>query len=69
MGFKKWARRVDEFLKTLEFLFSPSLFIIGGGISKKHNKFFPHLTLNTKVVPAQLLNEAGIVGAGMSWLN
>jgi polyphosphate glucokinase len=67
MNFKKWSKRVDEFLKTLEFLFSPSLFIIGGGVCKKHKKFFPHLTLKTKIVPAELLNEAGIVGSAMSW--
>lgn len=69
MTFKKWSKKVDEFLKTVEFLFSPSLFIIGGGICKKHNKFFPHLTVKAKIVPAELLNEAGIVGAAMSWGN
>eukprot|EP01091_Cochliopodium_minus_P004010 TRINITY_DN13933_c0_g1_i1.p1 TRINITY_DN13933_c0_g1~~TRINITY_DN13933_c0_g1_i1.p1 ORF type:complete len:410 (+),score=158.83 TRINITY_DN13933_c0_g1_i1:29-1258(+) len=67
MTFKTWAKKVDEFLRTLEFLFSPSLFIVGGGVCKKHKKFFPHLSIKTKIVPAELMNEAGIVGAAMSW--
>lgn len=66
LPWKKWAKRVDEFLTTLEFLFSPSLFVIGGGVCKKHDKFFQHFSVNAKVLPAQLLNEAGIVGAAMA---
>jgi polyphosphate glucokinase len=63
LSWKKWARRLNEYLNELEKLFSPDLFIIGGGVSKKHDKFFPLLELKTKIVPAQLLNQAGIVGA------
>ncbi len=63
LSWKKWAKRLTEYLNELEKLFSPDLFIIGGGISKKHEKFFPMLELKTKIVPAQLLNQAGIVGA------
>jgi len=66
LSWKKWAAAVDEYLLKLEALFSPNLFIIGGGISKKHDKFLPLLTVRTPVVPAQLLNEAGIVGAALS---
>lgn len=66
LSWKKWARRVDEVLTQFERLFSPELFIIGGGVSKKAKKFLPHLTIQTPVVPAQLLNEAGIVGAAMA---
>ncbi|HLF26517.1 MAG TPA: ROK family protein [Anaerolineae bacterium] len=66
LTWKKWAARVDEFLGQLEFLFSPDLFIIGGGVSKKHEKFLPRLTTRAQVVPAQLLNEAGIVGAALA---
>jgi polyphosphate glucokinase len=50
----------------MEKLFWPNLFIIGGGISKESEKFLPLLTIETHVVPAQLLNEAGIVGAALA---
>ncbi|MBX3011946.1 MAG: ROK family protein [Caldilineaceae bacterium] len=66
LNWKQWAKRVDEFLREMEFLFSPDLFIIGGGVSKKFDKFVPHLTVRAELQPAQLLNEAGIVGAAMA---
>jgi polyphosphate glucokinase len=66
LGWKEWARRLDVYLHHLEGLFSPNLFILGGGVSKKHQKFIPQLTLRTEVVPAVLRNEAGIVGAAMA---
>ena len=66
LSWKKWAKRVDEFLKRMEDLFSPDLFIIGGGVSKKHDKFFPYLNVETEIVPAQLRNEAGIIGAALA---
>ena len=44
-------------------LFSPDLFVVGGGVSKKHEKFLPLLDLHTEIVPAALLNAAGIIGA------
>jgi polyphosphate glucokinase len=66
LSWKKWAAAVDEYLLRLESLFSPNLFIIGGGVSKKHEKFVPLLTVRTPVVPAKLLNEAGIVGAALA---
>ena len=65
-GWKKWAKRVNEYLIRLEALFSPDLFIIGGGVSKEADKFIPRLELRTRVVPAKLLNEAGIVGAALA---
>ncbi len=65
-SWKKWARRVDEYLGELEFLLSPDLFIIGGGVSKKHAKFLPLLNTRAPVVPAQMLNDAGIVGAALA---
>ncbi len=63
-----WAGRVDEYLEQMEALVSPDLFIIGGGVSRKSNKFLPLLTANLRasVVPAGLLNDAGIVGAAMA---
>ena len=66
LSWKQWATRVDEYLKTLEFFFSPDLFIIGGGVSKQQHKFLPYLSTRAEIVPAQLLNEAGIVGAAMA---
>jgi polyphosphate glucokinase len=66
LSWRKWAARVDEYLGRLEALFSPDLFIIGGGVSKKHAQFLPLLNRRTSVVPAQLLNDAGIVGAALA---
>jgi polyphosphate glucokinase len=66
LSWEKWAERLDEFFQRVEFLFSPDLFIIGGGVSKKHEKFLPLLHTHTRMVPAQLLNDAGIVGAALA---
>jgi polyphosphate glucokinase len=65
LSYKKWAKIVDEYMDMLEMLFSPELFIVGGGISKHAEKWVPHLTTAAPVVPAALLNEAGIVGAAL----
>lgn len=62
----QWAKRLDEHLAVIELLFSPDLFIIGGGISKQHSKFLPLLKRRARVVPAQFFNEAGIVGAALA---
>jgi polyphosphate glucokinase len=62
----KWAKRVNEVLTHIETLLWPDLFIIGGGVSKKSEKFIPLLDTRAEVVPAQLLNEAGIVGAALA---
>ncbi|WIM66755.1 ROK family protein [Corynebacterium breve] len=66
LGFKKWAKRVDTVLAEYEKLFSPSCFIVGGGISREHEKWVPRLTVETPVYPAELRNRAGIVGAAMA---
>jgi polyphosphate glucokinase len=65
LSWKQWSKRLSEFLNEMEKLFSPDLFIVGGGISKKADKFFPFLRTKTEVVivPAQMRNEAGIIGA------
>lgn len=68
LSWQKWARRFEDYLLRLEELFWPDLFIIGGGASKKHEKFFPHLKVDTAIVPAALRNEAGIIGAALSAL-
>lgn len=61
-----WARRLDEYLQTLEDLLWPDLIILGGGVSKKHERFVPLLERRTPIVPAQLRNDAGIVGAALA---
>ncbi|HTS96529.1 MAG TPA: ROK family protein [Streptosporangiaceae bacterium] len=67
LSWGRWAGRVDEYLEHMEMLLSPKLFIIGGGISRKADKFLPLLTgLRAPVVPAKMLNDAGIVGAAMA---
>ena len=66
LSWKAWGGRVDEYLKYMELLFSPDLFIIGGGVSKKFEKFIPYLQTQAEIVPAQLQNDAGIVGAAMA---
>ena len=66
LSWKQWARRVREYLGYLEDLLFPDLIIIGGGVSKEHAKFLHRLKTRAKVVPAQLLNEAGIIGAALA---
>ncbi len=65
MSWKKYARRLNEYLNEMEKLFWPDLFIIGGGISKYHEKYLPLIKLQAKIIPAQFQNEAGIVGAAL----
>jgi polyphosphate glucokinase len=66
LSWKQWARRLDEYLALLESLLWPDLIIVGGGVSKKHDRFLPLLETRAELVPAQLLNDAGIVGAALS---
>jgi polyphosphate glucokinase len=68
LSWKKWARRVDEYLQHMNSYLWPDLIIIGGGVSKKADKFLPLLTVETEVVAAQMENEAGIVGAAVAAL-
>jgi len=66
-GWKDWTERVSEYLQHIEALVSPDLIIVGGGISKESEKWVPLLTgIRAKIVPAALLNDAGIVGAAMA---
>ena len=67
LSWGKWAGRVDEYLGHVEALLWPSLFIIGGGISRKADKFIPLLSnVRARIVPAAMQNDAGIVGAAMA---
>ena len=66
MSYKRWAKRVDAYLRHVEALFTPDLFIVGGGVSKDFGKWGSQLDLRAPVKPAELLNNAGIVGAAMA---
>ena len=66
LTWSEYVPRLQRYYETVEFLFSPDLLVVGGGISKKADKFLPQLKLRTPIVPAQLQNRAGIVGA--AWL-
>ena len=66
MSYRRWARRVNEYMQHVERLFTPDLFVVGGGVSKDFERWGPFLDLATPVKPAQLLNDAGIVGAAMA---
>jgi polyphosphate glucokinase len=59
----KWAKRLQRYFSAIEGLLWPDLFIVGGGVSRRAEKFLPMITLNTPIVPASLQNEAGIAGA------
>ena len=63
---KKWAKRISVYLKEMEKLFWPELFIIGGGASKKFDNLQNQFDIQTPIVPAQLLNNAGIIGAALA---
>jgi polyphosphate glucokinase len=67
MSWRRWSKRVDAYLHRLHAYFWPDLFIIGGGVSKQHDKFLPRLTQSVPVVPAQLRNDAGIIGAALAY--
>ncbi|MBB5785113.1 polyphosphate--glucose phosphotransferase [Nonomuraea jabiensis] len=66
LSWEKWAERVEEYLRHVEMLLSPTLIVIGGGASRKADKFLPHVHIDTPVMPAALQNEAGIIGAALA---
>ena len=65
LSWKEWAKRLQKYYRTLERLFSPDLFLVGGGVSKYAEEFLPLLDLDTEIIPAALLNNAGAVGAAL----
>ncbi|MEX2238047.1 MAG: ROK family protein [Dehalococcoidia bacterium] len=65
LSWKEWSKRLRKFLQKLERVFSPELFIIGGGVSADDAEFLPLIKLDTPVVPAQFRNQAGIIGAAI----
>jgi polyphosphate glucokinase len=66
LHWEKWAGRVQDYLLVVERLLSPDLIILGGGVSKKADRFLPYVKVATPVVSAVLQNNAGIVGAAMA---
>ncbi|HEY8059485.1 MAG TPA: ROK family protein [Acidimicrobiales bacterium] len=65
LSMEHWAKRLTTYYRTLEMLFSPELFVVGGGISKQSEEFLPLVKIDTEIVPATLLNKAGVVGAAL----
>jgi len=62
LSWDEWAGRLNEFFAHLELLFSPALYIVGGGISKEHEMFLPKIKTRGRIVPARFRNQAGIIG-------
>lgn len=65
MSWEEWGGKFNEYLNNLERLFWPDMFVLGGGTSKLFHKYEQYLNLKARVVPAQLLNQAGIIGAAL----
>lgn len=65
LSWERWAKRLQRYYQVLEDLLWPDLFVVGGGVSRKAQKFLPLLDLRTPIVAASLQNEAGIVGAAV----
>ena len=63
LSWEQWAQRLQRYFETIEYIFSPDLIVVGGGVSKHHEKFLPLLKLRAPIIPATLRNAAGIVGA------
>ncbi len=63
LSYHRWAKRLQRYYTQIELLFSPDLIIVGGGVSKNHAEFLPLLRLRAPIVPAELRNNAGILGA------
>jgi len=66
LSWQQWSERLEEYFGALELYFWPDLIIVGGGVSRKAGKFLPKIGIRTSIVPAQMRNEAGIVGAALS---
>jgi polyphosphate glucokinase len=66
LTWEQYGKRLNEVLQTLEGLLWPDLIIIGGGISKDYQRFFPYIKVQAEIVPAQMQNLAGIVGAALA---
>lgn len=65
LNWVQWSERLQKYYDKVEALFSPDLLIVGGGVSKQHEEFLPLLKLQAKIIPAELRNSAGIIGAAL----
>jgi polyphosphate glucokinase len=65
LSYRDWAKRLQEYYSYVEFLLSPDVIIVGGGVSRKSEKFLPLITTEAELIPAELRNAAGIVGAAV----
>ncbi len=65
LSWEKWAERLTAYYRHLERLFSPDMFVVGGGVSKHAASFLPMVDIETPIIPALLLNKAGIIGAAI----
>ncbi|MEO1287232.1 MAG: ROK family protein [Chloroflexota bacterium] len=66
LSWKKWGQRLNEVFQHIEYIFSPDMLIVGGGVSKKYDKYFEYIDIKAELVPAQLRNQAGIIGAALA---
>ena len=66
LSWKKWGRRFNRYLQAIEKLLWPDLIVLGGGASKKYDKYAKHINVNAPVIPAKLRNEAGMIGAALA---
>lgn len=66
LSWEDWAERLTTYYRRVEALFSPDLFVVGGGVSKKADKYLPLVDIKTKIIPAELKNTAGIIGAALA---
>lgn len=65
LSWERWAKRLTTYYRILERLFSPELFVVGGGVSKSSAEFLPLVDIDTEIIPAALRNNAGVVGAAL----
>ena len=65
LGWEEWGERLTRYFRHVENLLWPDLIVVGGGVSKKFDKWSPYVSTRTPMVPAKLLNEAGIIGAAL----
>ena len=63
LSWQEWAKRLQKYYSTLQRLFSPDIIIVGGGVSKHHEEFLPLLDIDCEIGPAEMRNNAGILGA------
>ncbi|MEM9953573.1 MAG: ROK family protein [Chloroflexota bacterium] len=66
LSWKKWGQRLNEVFQHVEYIFSPDMLIVGGGVSKKYDKYFEYIDIKAELIPAQLRNQAGIIGAALA---